>query len=81
MRDWLIAARKKKGVSQKTVSKYACIKQPTYCEYEHGISTPTPAIAKKVAEFLGFNWTHFYEEEGEHIEALADYPEKEDKGA
>lgn len=60
MRDWLIEARRAKGVSQKAVSDYANIKQPTYCEYEHNISTPTPATAKRVAEFLGFDWTRFF---------------------
>lgn len=60
MREWLIAIRKQKGLSQAAVCKAVGIKQPTYWEYEHGKSTPKPTTAKKIGELLGFSWTLFY---------------------
>lgn len=63
MRQWLIDLREEKGYSQKAVCDYAGISQPTYWEYERGISTPKPLNAKKIGHFLGFDWTRFYEDE------------------
>jgi transcriptional regulator with XRE-family HTH domain len=62
MREWLISIRKMKGMSQKAAAEAAGVSQPTYWEYEHGISTPTPAIAKRIGAALGFDWTLFYED-------------------
>lgn len=61
MRVWLIEARQKKGLSQKAVCDNIGISQPTYWEYEHGVSTPTPTNAKKIGSLLNFPWTRFYE--------------------
>lgn len=63
MREWLIAARKTKRLSQKAVSEAVGVSQPTYWEYEHGTCTPTPARAKKIGKLLKFPWAKFYEEE------------------
>lgn len=60
MRNWLIGIRMARKLSQKAVSQAAGVKQPTYWEYERGLSTPSPRIAKKIAAFLGFDWTLFY---------------------
>lgn len=62
MRQWLIAQREKKKLSQKDVSTRAHISQPTYWGYEHGERTPTVETAKKIAAVLGFDWTKFFEE-------------------
>ena len=59
--DWLAAVREKKGLSQKDVAEAAGISTPTYCNIENerrGVSVP---VAKKIAAFLGFDWTVFYE--------------------
>lgn len=61
MRDWLIACRVKKNLSQKAVSESVGVSQPTYWAYEHGECTPTPDTAKKIAEVLDFPWTKFFE--------------------
>ena len=63
MRKWLIDIRTEKGFSQKSVCDAVGISQPTYWEYEHGETTPTPQTAKKIGAFLGFEWTRFYEDE------------------
>ena len=68
MRRWLIQIREGQGFSQKAVCEYAGISQPTYWEYEHGISTPTPPKAKRIGKFLGFDWTRFYEDERKESE-------------
>ena len=63
MRNWLIAIRKGKKLSQADVSRAAGIAQPSYCNIENeerGIAVKT---AKKIAEVLGFDWTRFYEKE------------------
>lgn len=62
MRQWLIDIRVGKNLSQKAVCDAIGISQPTYWEYEHGESTPTPKIAMRLGEFLGFDWTRFYRE-------------------
>lgn len=61
MRQWLIDLRTKKNMTQKAVCERVGISQPTYWEYEHGASTPTPQNAMKLGELLGFKWTKFYE--------------------
>lgn len=60
MRQWLIDLRTGKGMSQKAVCDYVGVSQPTYWEYEHGESTPTPEKAQRLGECLGFDWTIFY---------------------
>lgn len=64
MRDWLVAIRKEKGVSQKYVAENVHIAQPSYCTIESGRTCPSVGTAKAIAAVLGFDWTRFYEEEG-----------------
>lgn len=61
MRDWLIAARHAKGMTQKAVSEAVGVAPPTYWEYEHGQTRPTPEIAQRIAAVLDIPWTQFYE--------------------
>jgi len=60
-REWLIAYRKAKGLSQEDVAKAIDKKQSIYSAYELGIRRPTPEFAKKIARIFGFEWTKFYE--------------------
>jgi len=62
MRDWLVAIRKAKGLSQKFVSEQVGIAQPSYCTIESGATRPAVETAKAIAAVLGFDWTKFYEE-------------------
>lgn len=62
MRDWLVAIRKSKGLSQKELSDAVGVAQPTYCNIENGSRRPSPELAQKIAEALNFEWTRFFEE-------------------
>lgn len=61
MRQWLIAARRDNGLTQKDMAKILNVSQPSYWAYEHGSARPSPETAKKIASVLGFPWTRFYE--------------------
>lgn len=61
-REWLIAYRKAKNLSQLEIANALGIRQTTYSNYEIGFREPTPKLAKKIAKVLGFNWTKFYDE-------------------
>lgn len=61
-REWLIAFRKAKGLSQLEVSEALGISQIAYSNYETGIRNPKPKLAKKIARIFGFDWTKFYDE-------------------
>lgn len=56
-------------MTQGAVANAIGIAQPSYYEFEKGISTPKPENAKKIAAVLGFEWTRFYEDEDEQEEA------------
>lgn len=60
-REWLIAYRKAKGLSQQDIADALDVSQITYSSYETGTRNPKPKLAKKIAKVLGFEWTKFYE--------------------
>lgn len=64
MRQWLVETRKAAGKSQQKVADEAGISQSYYAGLETGIrgSRINPAIARKLAAVLDFDWTWFYEE-------------------
>lgn len=64
--SWLKTIRIKEGYVQKDVSNAAGISQPSYCNIENGERKPSVDTAKKIAAFLGFDWTMFYED-GEEV--------------
>lgn len=61
-RNWLIAIREKKKLSQKYVSEEVGITQPSYSNMERGKIRPSVKTAKAIADVLGFDWTKFYED-------------------
>lgn len=61
-REWLIAYRKAKNLSQEEISEAIEVSASTYSSYEIGSRTPKPKVAKKIAKIFGFKWTKFYEE-------------------
>lgn len=63
MRNWLVAIREERGLSQKSVSEQVEIAQPSYCNIEKGKTRPAVKTAKRIADVLGFDWTRFYEEQ------------------
>ena len=59
--NWLLKIRKKENRTQKEVSEYANITPQMYSYIENGERRPSVDTAKKIAGFLGFNWTRFYD--------------------
>ena len=63
MRKWLRDKRKESGITQSKISSICKIAQPFYSDIEKGKRRPSPEVAKKIADALGFSWTKFFEEE------------------
>ena len=61
-REWLIAFRKAKNLTQGELAEAIGISQMSLSSYEQGIRNPKPQLAKKIAKVLGFDWTKFYED-------------------
>lgn len=53
------------GLTQQQVSERVKIAQPTYANIENGERKPSVAVAKRIAEVLGFDWTLLFEEKPE----------------
>ena len=62
-REWLIAYREAKGLSQQEVADAIGKSQSVYAAYELGVRTPRPKFAKALARIFKFDWTRFYEED------------------
>ena len=62
-RDWLVAYRAKKKLTQKEVADKANLSMSTYASYEIGCRLPSVKNAKKIGEILKFDWRKFYENE------------------
>lgn len=60
-RSWLIEKRKEMNLLQREIAVAADITEQYYSMIEAGDRTPSPDVAKKVAGYLGFPWTRFYE--------------------
>ena len=59
----LMAIRKGLKMSQAAVSAQVGISQQYYNYIESGKRRPSVAVAKKIADVLGFPWTRFFEDE------------------
>jgi len=62
-RYWLFHIRKAKGKTQKEVADACGIKRQYYGMIENG-ANPSVDVAKRIAAYLGFDWTLFYEHVG-----------------
>lgn len=65
MRTWLKEARQARKKTQTELAVLCGICQQSYSFIEHGTRTPRPVTAKKIASILGFDWTLFFENEGD----------------
>ena len=61
MRDWLVEIRKTAKATQQEVADLTGTSQSAYASIEVGSRNPSVAMAKRIAEVLGFEWTRFYE--------------------
>lgn len=61
---WLETMRKDAGQTQKELAAHLGIAQATLSNIENGKRRPSVDVAKKIGAALGFDWTLFYEDEG-----------------
>ena len=54
--------RRTLGLKQSDVEKATGIDDSTLSLYEHGQRIPTVKNAKKLADYMGFDWTLFFDE-------------------
>ena len=64
-RDWLISARKDRGLIQEQVAHESGISRQYYALIESGERGAPVHTAKKIAAVLGFPWEKFYEEKSD----------------
>lgn len=63
-RAWLTDLREKAGMTHKKVALEAGIERQYYGMIENGVRNPSVAVAKRISNVLGFNWTLFFEQKG-----------------
>ena len=61
MKEWLVAIRMQKKMTQKECAQKANIAQAYFCQIENGERNPSVETAKAIAKVLGFKWTRFFE--------------------
>lgn len=59
-RHWLREAREQKKLSQEQVSEMLGLNRATYCRYERGERTPSPAIAGDIGHLMNVPKEKFF---------------------
>ena len=59
MRLWLKKEREIKNFTQQSIAKNVGVERQYYGMIEKGERTPSPKVAKKIAEVLDLDWTLF----------------------
>lgn len=59
MLNWLVELRDNR--TQAAIAQEIGIAQSTYASIEIGLRKPSVAMAKRIAEVMGFAWTKFFE--------------------
>lgn len=59
-REWLVKARKEKGMTQAAVAKAIGVATVTYNRYEAGARTPSPAVATAIGSALNIPREKFF---------------------
>lgn len=67
--NWLKEIRLSAGDTQEQAAAKAGVNRSFYSMLELGIRKPSPKVAKKIANAMGFDWTRFYEEQNEEVPA------------
>ena len=57
--------RQKAGLTQEQLANKVFVIRQTISSIECGLIRPSVETAKRIAGVLGFNWTLFFDEEGE----------------
>ena len=68
-RQWLVDLRGDKN--QEEVAMHSAIHRGHYSLIETGKRTPSVTVAKRIADYLGFDWTLFFEQN--RVEMLQHY--------
>ena len=63
MREWLIAIRKEKRLSRKSVAANCFISESYYEKIEYGLRNVPVSTAKAIAKALSFDWQRFYQDD------------------
>lgn len=64
IRQWLKVLREEKGLTQQEVADKARIERSYYTMIERGKRKPSVHVAKSIATAMAFDWTIFFESEG-----------------
>lgn len=64
--DWLKELRTEKGMTQAQVAEMANMERAYYSMIEIGLRRPSPEIAIRIGNALGFEWTRFYSDLAEN---------------
>ncbi len=64
-RIWFKRTRKDKGFTQEKLAAKIGVTRQHIGLIENGVVAPSVKVAKKIASFLGFNWTRFYEDDND----------------
>lgn len=64
IRQWLKEMREEKGLTQQEVADKAQMERSYYTMIERGKRKPSVQVAKSIAKVMGFDWTIFFESEG-----------------
>lgn len=70
--NWLKELRKSKGFTQDKVTELTGIDRRYISMIENGIRRPSPEVAMRIAEVLGFDWTMFYTKSETEDEKISD---------
>lgn len=61
----MAARRKERKLTQSELGQLCGVAQRTVAAYESGERRPSPEVARKIGEALGFSWTVFFEDDAE----------------
>lgn len=64
IRQWLKLLREEKGLTQQEIADKAQIERSYYTMIERGKRKPSVHVAKSIAKVMAFDWTIFFENEG-----------------
>jgi transcriptional regulator with XRE-family HTH domain len=64
LRTWLKELRLQRGLTQNSVAEKCEIELAYYTMIELGDRSPSVPVAKQIADAIGFDWTIFFETQG-----------------
>lgn len=64
MRAWLMEYREKNNMTQEQVAEASGVERSYYTMIERGNRRPSVAVAQKIGNVLGFDWTFFFTDRG-----------------